>query len=579
MKKSINFIKNKIIFRDILVYQMFLNKKGQTDPKWIIYVVIACVISVLILGLWSWFTQQSFPTDPESYVRSWEEYGEYAFDWSGDDQPWRLLAIFFFPLIIYFTIFFAAICLVFAKGNLGQGWDVVQKPFVVFSFAVAFMILPTPITFVLYQSLGGISIIVLLFSWATALGFIFILFNYMSKHFSLGDSGRRRDTSSWFQGRKEKEESDVDKLRREANGLINETRKFMGDCNNVIQKKDKDSAVSYMTFINKLGERIDNLINEIEGSELPDYEKFSYRRTLEPLTGQLEKLYERLDELKGKEETTEEEKKEKNEKILNDLINVAKKTEEAINKLKKEEFPEDLRKDAEKIEDLRKKLEQTENYEERVKIGIELQELLKSFTGKSEEGEKQVEKEEEKKKEDGQKKEDKFLSEFYELFKEIEKAAKVNRKHLNKLSGGVIKDKACMTSKLREKCKNLVDKNTKLIKFAGEVKHLFKSAETFERAVEQFHAKGYFPEMKSAVVDVLSATEDLKNTFIDESQKKKKVEIESGKFEEMTYRQAHPDIYNSIFPDLLKDFADVAAFLSDRYNQLYEFFRESAKKE
>ena len=161
---------------------MILGRKGQGDWKWIVGVVVAVAISVAVLMIWNYVIKVPFPTTPEQYANAWKDYGEYAFDTTKDDQPWRVLSIFFFPLITYFTLFFGAICLVFAQGNI-RSWNIVQRPFILFAFAVSFIILPFPTTFWLYQSLGAISVFVPFVAWIIMLGFIVLLLRYMSLHF------------------------------------------------------------------------------------------------------------------------------------------------------------------------------------------------------------------------------------------------------------------------------------------------------------------------------------------------------------------------------------------------------------
>ncbi len=163
-----------------------ISRKGQGDWKWIVAIIIAMAVTVLILGLWSFITDSGgIPTSPEDYAQSWGDYGEFAFDWDKGDQPWRLLAIFFFPLIAYFTLIFGSFTMVFARAN-GTNWNVIQRPFLLFSFAVAFLILPFPTTYSLYQIIGGVTFLVPVFVWLLAIGIIILAIKHMSNNFSGG---------------------------------------------------------------------------------------------------------------------------------------------------------------------------------------------------------------------------------------------------------------------------------------------------------------------------------------------------------------------------------------------------------
>ena len=160
---------------------MFLGRRGQTDWKWIVGVVVGVVIISAVLLIWQAATTgPAFPATPEEYAKAWGDYGDFAF--KTEDQPWRLMSIFFFPLIAYFSLFFFAVNLVFASQGQIRNWEYVQKPLIVFSFAIAFIILPFPLTFQLYQILGGVTVMVPLFVWIVIITAFILLIYHARSH-------------------------------------------------------------------------------------------------------------------------------------------------------------------------------------------------------------------------------------------------------------------------------------------------------------------------------------------------------------------------------------------------------------
>ena len=166
--------------------QIIFGRKGQGNWWWLL-VVIVPIIMAMIFYIWQIATTgPGVPTTPEDYAKAWGSYGEAAF--KPEDQPWRMLSIFFFPLLAYFSVFFAAVCIVFAQGNL-HNWNLVQRPFIIFAFVISFIILPFPITTNLYQILAGISSLVPIVAWMIFIGMVILLFYYMRQHFGGGAGG------------------------------------------------------------------------------------------------------------------------------------------------------------------------------------------------------------------------------------------------------------------------------------------------------------------------------------------------------------------------------------------------------
>jgi len=133
--------------------------------NWIYLVIIMISITA---GFYIWQNATSgglMPTDPQAYADAWEGYGEEVFAEEG--QPWRMVGFFFFPLLIYFSMYYFAfsVALVGLQSKFPYVYGNIQRPVVVLSFAVAFIMLPFPFTYSIYGFIGGLSPILLVFVW------------------------------------------------------------------------------------------------------------------------------------------------------------------------------------------------------------------------------------------------------------------------------------------------------------------------------------------------------------------------------------------------------------------------------
>ena len=132
-------------------------------------------------GLFIWQTTVSggglFPTNAEEYAGAWETYGEEVFAEEG--QPWRMLGFFFFPLLIYFCMYYFAfsVALVGLQQKFSYVYGNIQRPVVVLSFAVAFIMLPFPLTYSIHGFIGGLSPILLVLAWVMPIVGIAVTFS------------------------------------------------------------------------------------------------------------------------------------------------------------------------------------------------------------------------------------------------------------------------------------------------------------------------------------------------------------------------------------------------------------------
>jgi len=142
---------------------MSLGKKGQMN--WIYLVIIMIAITAAFYIWQNVTTGGVIPTDPEEYAEAWEGYGDQVFKEEG--QPWRMVGFFFFPLLIYFSMYYFAfsVALVGIQRKFPYVWGNIQRPVVVLSFAIAFIMLPFPLTYSIYGFVGGLSPILLIFAW------------------------------------------------------------------------------------------------------------------------------------------------------------------------------------------------------------------------------------------------------------------------------------------------------------------------------------------------------------------------------------------------------------------------------
>jgi len=142
---------------------MSLGRKGQMN--WIYLVIVMIAITA---GFYIWQTAATgggMPTDPAQYADAWKGYGEEVFTEEG--QPWRMVGFFFFPLLIYFSMYYFAfsVALVGLQRKFPYVYRNIQRPVVVLSFSIAFIMLPFPLTYSIYGFVGGLSPILLVLAW------------------------------------------------------------------------------------------------------------------------------------------------------------------------------------------------------------------------------------------------------------------------------------------------------------------------------------------------------------------------------------------------------------------------------
>ena len=143
--------------------------------------VLALVIVLIAMsaGLFIWqqvTTGPGFPTSPQEYVDAWKTYGENAF--KAEDQPWRILSMFFFPFLFYFSmLYFAFNAAMIGLQRVGYYYTRnVNRPVAVLCFVMAFMQLPFPFTYFLYQFIGSLSPLMATFAWILPLVGIGLMF-------------------------------------------------------------------------------------------------------------------------------------------------------------------------------------------------------------------------------------------------------------------------------------------------------------------------------------------------------------------------------------------------------------------
>jgi len=142
-----------------------MGRKGAGEMAWIGLIIVMIAITA---GFYLWQNISiggGIPTNPEQYADAWKSYGDEVFAQEG--QPWRMVGLFFFPLLIYFSMYYFAfsVALIGLRNQFSYIFETVQRPVVVLSFAVAFIMLPFPLTYSIYGFMGGLSPILLVFAW------------------------------------------------------------------------------------------------------------------------------------------------------------------------------------------------------------------------------------------------------------------------------------------------------------------------------------------------------------------------------------------------------------------------------
>ena len=143
-----------------------LNKKAQFG-NWNLVIALLIITIAMTAGFYIWqgVSVGGIPTSPEDYVKDWKKYGETVF--KTEDQPWRMVGMFFFPFLVYFSLLFFAfnVTLVGLQRRFTYVYRNIERPIVVLCFAIAFLQLPFPLTYSLYGWLGSLTPILLVFAW------------------------------------------------------------------------------------------------------------------------------------------------------------------------------------------------------------------------------------------------------------------------------------------------------------------------------------------------------------------------------------------------------------------------------
>ncbi|MHA1828066.1 MAG: hypothetical protein ACTSX6_05390 [Candidatus Heimdallarchaeaceae archaeon] len=156
--------------------KMRFKGKGQIDIK----VIFLLVIVLVIMGVLSYFSMNQFFQQPLSYPQAWKRWADEAF--KSQDQPWRMLGLFFLPFVFYFSVNYLAMSITYLGASRIYGkseLSYVYKPVLLICFTVSMLMLPSPITFGLsgwFMGLSGmLPIFVIIFiALGLPLTFIFI---------------------------------------------------------------------------------------------------------------------------------------------------------------------------------------------------------------------------------------------------------------------------------------------------------------------------------------------------------------------------------------------------------------------
>ncbi len=133
---------------------MELRNKGQIDMK----IVFIMIIVLVIMGIVSFLATNQFLQEPLSYPQAWERWSDETF--KSQNQPWRMLALFFLPFVLYFSVNYLAFSITYLGAARIYGKSELQyiyKPILLICFVVAMLMLPSPVTFSLSGWFMGLS--------------------------------------------------------------------------------------------------------------------------------------------------------------------------------------------------------------------------------------------------------------------------------------------------------------------------------------------------------------------------------------------------------------------------------------
>ncbi len=160
---------------------MRFGNKGQLDIK----VIFIIVIVLVIMGIVSYVSMSDFFRQPQSYPQAWEHWADETF--KDQEQPWRMLALFFLPFVFYFSVNYLAMSITYLGASTMYGrtqLNIIYKPVLLICFAISMMMLPSPFTFGLsawFMGLSGVLPIFVIIFIAIGLPLTFIFIYAMGR--------------------------------------------------------------------------------------------------------------------------------------------------------------------------------------------------------------------------------------------------------------------------------------------------------------------------------------------------------------------------------------------------------------
>jgi len=142
---------------------MISGRKGQWGL--ILGLVIVTIAMTAGFYIWQGASSGAWPSDPEAYIKMWKGFADAAF--RSENQPWRMIGLFVFPFLIYFSLIFFALnmAMIGVRQRFSYVYPGVERPLVILCFAIAFMQLPFPFTYSMYGWFASLSPILIIFAW------------------------------------------------------------------------------------------------------------------------------------------------------------------------------------------------------------------------------------------------------------------------------------------------------------------------------------------------------------------------------------------------------------------------------
>ena len=145
------------------------------------------MIFIFMTYMFQFGGMMDFARDVDDYPQAWRDYVDTAF-MEEEDRGWRALTLFGLPFLLYFSVIQLSLTFVFsgaASKFSSLNFKYIQRPLLVVCFVVAFLMLPSPMTYTLSGLFMMVSPIVAIAIAVLSIMGLFLIWTFVNKQ--MGD--------------------------------------------------------------------------------------------------------------------------------------------------------------------------------------------------------------------------------------------------------------------------------------------------------------------------------------------------------------------------------------------------------